>query len=106
MKHKQGRIMNDDNFVQVKKLTSTEKLYGIDPKIFIGMSYERVAMLKIRAAKKVISDINDEPMIIYAPELDEFGNKVIIGGRDMSRQNTALKAVKYNEDILSEMGLL
>jgi hypothetical protein len=78
-----------DNFVRTKSIVSTSDLYGINPTQFIGMKYEDVLILKIESANEVARQ-----------ELKIHHMK-----RDAQVVSKALSAVKYNEELLAEMGI-
>lgn len=78
-----------DNFVKEKKILPTHELYGVDPSIFYDMLYPDVLNLKIKLANTLIKKLNKKHYM----------------KRDFSKINKALSAIKFNEDLLKEMGI-
>jgi len=78
-----------DNFIKNKKIIPTHELYGIDPRCFIKMNYVDVLLLKIDLGNKVVNEIL----------------KVNYMKRDTIKMHKVLDAIKFNEELLKEIGL-
>jgi len=78
-----------DNFIKNKKIVPTHELYGIDPRRFINMNYVDVLLLKIKLGNKAVEEIL----------------KVNYMERDTIKMNKVLNAIKFNEELLKEIGL-
>ena len=80
--------MKTDNYVQEKRIVPTHELYGVSPSIFKEMNYVDVLELKIKAAGEVV---RVEQTVHYMQ-------------RDSTKIMKALDAIKFNEQLLKEMG--
>jgi len=78
-----------DNFVQTKSVVPTHDLYNVSPKMFIDMKYQDVLALKIKSARLVIKNVLNQHHMV----------------RDSQKMNKALSALKFNEELLNEMGI-
>ena len=77
----------------IKNFKSTESLYGVKPCVFENLMYFEALELKVKLAKKKISEINEE--IDYNLPSDEY--------KALNMQlNECEKAKRFNEMLLEE----
>lgn len=81
--------MGEGGFTRVKTILSTHSLYGVTPDIFLGMTYEGALSLKVDLANKKLKSIMDK---------DDWPSQ-------SQEINRLLDAIKYNKELLEEMGL-
>lgn len=67
--------------------STTEELYGIDPKVLADMNYKQALQLKIQGAKAILVSLL-EPNFM---------------DRDTHKINKINKAIKFNQQLLKEL---
>lgn len=70
-------------------MKSTEYLYGVPAQKFSQLSYTEALHYRIKSAQTLVAEL-------LAPPYNE---------RDQVRLTDVLKAIKFNEDLLREMGV-